>query len=166
MSVGILRRGTFWAALPAILLTALVGTELVLVHKALSDPSVVVEDGYYSKALSWDARRAREEESARLGYRAGVALERAGPGDADVVVTLLDRQGAPVRGAAVDVSAFAIARSNHVLRGTLREAADGTYRGRMPLDRTGRWELSLRAVRGTDHFMTVLRQDLLGGARP
>lgn len=159
-----IRSGTFWALFPVVLLGSLVAVELVLVHEALSDPSMAVEDRYYAKALAWDERRAAERESARLGFHADVALKDAGNGAAEVSLSLVDKTGAPARGAIVDLEAFAVARAGHVVHGRLTEGPDGIYRARLPLDRPGRWEIAVAAVRGADRFTTTLRRDLTAGA--
>lgn len=153
--------GRFWALFPAILLTSLVTTVLLLVRTALSDPAMAVDDGYYDKALAWDARRTAERQSAQLGFRADANLTRFARNDSAIAVTIVDRTGAPVRGASVTVDAFAIVRSNQVVHATLHEEPDGIYRARLPMNRLGLWELSLTAQRGDERFVTVLRRDLL-----
>ncbi|HVW27393.1 MAG TPA: FixH family protein [Polyangiaceae bacterium] len=163
MRIDVIRTGTFWALFPVVLLGSLVAVEFVLVHEALSDPSMAVEDRYYAKALAWDERRASERESARLGFHADVSLKDAGNGAADVSLSLVDRTGAPVGGAVVEIEAFAVARAAHVVRGALVQGSDGTYRATLPLDRPGRWEISVKAARGADRFTAVLRRDLTAG---
>jgi nitrogen fixation protein FixH len=156
----LVRTGSFWAFVPAGLLTLLIGIQLVLVRRALSDPSVAVEDDYYRKALAWDARRAEALADARLGWQLAADLLSVGADGADVRVVLRDRAGAPVEGARLEVEAFAVARANRVVRATFTETAGGEYRARLPVDRFGLWELSFRAARGGDHFTADLREDL------
>jgi nitrogen fixation protein FixH len=124
---------------------------------------MAVEDRYYAKALAWDEQQASERGSARLGLHAAATLRAAGNGTAEVSLSLVDKTGAPVRGAVVEIEALAVARANHVVHGALPEASDGTYRATLPLGRPGRWEISVKAVRGTDRFSTVLRTDLSEG---
>lgn len=155
-------RGSFWAFVPVALLGSLVVLQLVLVRLVLSDASFSVEKSYYSKALDWDATRARELESARLGWNVDATVVSAHGSETEIAVALFDRTGTALHGAKVDVEAFAVARANHVVRAALREDAGGSYRARLPVDRAGRWEITLRASRGDEHFTDVFRKDLTG----
>lgn len=165
MNPSILSKASFWAFVPVGLLGSLVVLQLFLVRLVLSDASFSVEKSYYSKALAWDDTRARERESARLGWNVdATVVPLSGRSETEVVVALFDRTGTALHGAHLDVEAFAIARADHVLHAALREDADGSYRARLPVDRAGRWEILLHASRGDEHFTDVFRRDLTRGA--
>jgi nitrogen fixation protein FixH len=155
-------RSNAWALAPAVLLTALVGLQLLLVRTAASDPSFAVEDDYYAKAISWDARMDQERENARLGFTAEVQLTPSNDGVAGVRVALSSKDGSPVAGAALKAQAFFVASANQRVTGNLVEAAPGVYEGRLRMARSGLWEVRLSAERGADRFTHVVRRDLSG----
>ncbi|NOZ95105.1 MAG: hypothetical protein GXP47_10260 [Acidobacteria bacterium] len=129
---------------------------------ASSNPSYAVEKDYYPKALHWDDKRAQDAANAALGWTATVTA-RPGeqPGRAALTVTLTDRHRRPVTGAAVHLKAFHMADSNRVLGANLGEVSTGTYAAELPMNRDGKWEIRLRARRGSDLFTPVLTQYLV-----
>ncbi len=159
----LLRPETRWALFPVVVLGAVVILQLLLVRRVLNDPSFAVENRYYARAMSWDAQRTQDRENARLGWRADVNVIPDGGGSAVVEVRLLDRAGSPLRGAQVGVEAFAIVRSTRILRSLLSESSPGDYRGRLPMNRPGLWELSLAVDRAMEHFTAVVRYDVPSG---
>jgi len=155
-----IKSGRFWASVPVALLTSLVGLELWLVRQAIADPSASVEDRYYAKAISWDAKMEQDRTNARLGWRARATVARASKTSAEVTVGLEDPQGNRLSGARVDLSAFAIARSQQIVHSGLPEGAPGQYRATLPIGRAGLWELEFDVQRGADHFTEVVRIDV------
>ncbi len=160
------KTGTFWALVPVVLLGSLVALELYMVHRAVADPSFAVEDRYYAKAITWNARLAEANEDTRLGWRADVTAARTSPVDGTATVKLVARDGSAVHGAKVTVDTFAIVRAEQVFHGEALEGADGVYRVELPFDRTGRWEVSVEATHGADRFTTVARVDVPEVAAP
>jgi nitrogen fixation protein FixH len=139
------------------------GIQLVLVRMALHDPSFSIEDGYYAKATSWDARRAQDAQNARLGWQLNVGFSVLPRGEIEVVLaTPTDASGATLTGLHVDVEAFAVARSSARIRATLIEGPPGEYRAPLRTLRSGLWELSFTAKKGPDVFTHTRRVDLPG----
>lgn len=84
-----------WAFVPPLILVFLGGIQLVLVRMALHDPSFSIEDGYYAKATSWDARQAQDAQNARLGWQLDVGWSVLPRGEIEVVLaTPTDASGA------------------------------------------------------------------------
>jgi nitrogen fixation protein FixH len=154
------KRGAHWPFVLAGLLAAGVAANVYLLVRASTDPSFSVEPDYYAKAVAWDAHAEQLRKDADLGWKADLSTGAEG-----VVVRLSDRDGRPVAGARVDIEAFALARGNQVVRGSLIEAADHAYRAELPVRRPGLWEFRLTAVRDADTFTAVVQQDV-GGSRP
>ncbi|MEO8184188.1 MAG: FixH family protein [Deltaproteobacteria bacterium] len=147
-----------WAWGPGVVLAALLGTQLIVLHSVLDDPTFALEPDYYRKAVAWDARRELERKSQALGWRALLAAEPAPQaGSVELRVQLWDARGGPLGGAAVSVHAFANARAARVLEASLVETTPGTYRGEVPSSVLGLWEFRLEARRGADRFAEVLR---------
>ena len=74
-------------------------------------------------------------------------------------VRLLDRSGQPVDGATVRVVAIHNREPDVRPGAVLRGEGDGRYEAAMPLRRSGRWELRVRAVRGGDRFEADLHPE-------
>ena len=72
---------------------------------------------------------------------------------------LCDSTGAPVRDARMRVEARQVAHASDVLRATLEPHEAGVYAARLPMARTGLWELRVVATRGTDLFTADVRMD-------
>lgn len=154
-----------WAFAPALLLTSLVGLQLCLARTAASDPSFALEDDYYAKAVSWDARMAQDRENARLGFTADVRLTPRDDGMIQVHVGL-SKDGSPVSGATLKAQAFFVARANQRVNGRLLEVTPGAYEAPLDLSRSGLWELRFSAERGSDRFTHVVRRDVVARRLP
>lgn len=154
------RNGGLWALFPVGLLGPLIAGQLYLVHRALSDPSSVVEEHYYAKAVSWDSRVAEHRANDLLGWQARCDVEGVSPGRRNASMKLVDRDGRPVVGAHVEADAFAVVRSDHTVHIVLSETEPGIYVGALNAARPGLWELSFRATRGAARFTSVARNDL------
>jgi hypothetical protein len=153
------RSGLLWAMVPVVLLGAGVSGLGVLASLAAHDPSFALEHDYYQKAVHWDRQQAEWAENARLGY--GVAVELgAGSGGIELVVRVTDRTGVPLRGARVEVEAFANARAAD--RRTLRlvEGEDGRYHAPLGTPRAGLWELRFAVAQSSDRFTHVTRVEV------
>jgi nitrogen fixation protein FixH len=140
------------------LLGSLLGAQMTVLAFVLDDPTFATEEDYYRKAVDWDARRLREQQSDALGWTA--RLEAASTLGHRVSVQLRDAQGLAVSHALVTGVAFHNARAAHRLELTLDEVSPGLYQAELGAVRPGLWELRLRANRSGDSYETALRFDV------
>jgi nitrogen fixation protein FixH len=141
---------------PGIIISALVIHVLVslgTVWIATSNPSYAVEEDYYQKSLTWDAKRAQDRRNAELGWAVGINVRPAAAGSPALLeLTLTAADDTPVEAAQVSVETFHNARANEILRVVMDEALGGRYEARLPMRRSGIWEFRVTAVRGDDSF--------------
>jgi nitrogen fixation protein FixH len=155
-----------WPWVPGLLLTALIGTQLVVLSSVLEDPSFATEQDYYRKAVSWDAHMEQARESQALGWHASARVEAVAPGQARLEVHLVDAEGRGISGAHLSAVAFANTRSAQRLELGLGERAPGQYLGELGRPRPGLWEARLEATRGSDRYEATLRFEVFeAGAR-
>jgi nitrogen fixation protein FixH len=147
--------GTKWPFIIVGLLVVSAGANLAFVAVATSDPAFAVEADYYQKAVQFDQIQAAQAKSDALGWTTSMQADHQG-----LTVTLLDKAGAPVSGAKVQVIAFHNARAGDTVGGALTSGPAGTYSLKQDFLRKGIWEYRLRADRGGDHFMTKVRKEL------
>jgi hypothetical protein len=155
--------GAFWAMVPVVLLTLGVAGVVLLGSIAANDPGFALERDYYQRAVHWDRQQAEWAENQRLGYRLGAEVRDAGSG-VEVVARVVDRAGAALTGAHIEVEAFANARAGARRTLTLVEADAGSYRAPLGAVRPGLWELRFTVERGKDRFTEVVRVDVPGRA--
>jgi nitrogen fixation protein FixH len=152
-------RRTLWPFVPPAMLIVMVGGLLALAHVAADDPGFSVEKDYYKKAIAWDAQREQERQNARLGWKLDVETRRDPNGGVALEAALVDRNGARVERAKIDVEAFHNARAADVLLARLDEGGAG-YRAALPMRRAGVWELRFTATRGSDKFTRIVRTEI------
>ena len=159
-----MKDGRHW---PLIIVGILVGNFVAvgtLIYFSGSDPSHVVEDNYYERAVTHDATRAQQRENARLGWNAAVAMVLpSGAGEAEVAVRLVDSEGNAITGAALEFTTYHRARAGTRLTLGLREASPGNYTAPLDSRRRGLWHVSLIARRGALTFTHETTAEL--GAR-
>ncbi|HEX6986448.1 MAG TPA: FixH family protein, partial [Planctomycetaceae bacterium] len=143
-----------WVGVVAGFLTLELVMCLVAATLAAGDPSFAVVPGYHEQALHWDETVAARRASDALGWTADVtATEADALGRRSLTVTLRDRRGQAVSGAAVEAELFHHARAGEVRTVPFAEAAAGTYETTTEMRRDGLWELRLSARRGDDRFV-------------
>jgi nitrogen fixation protein FixH len=153
-------KGWYWPVGLTALLLGSAGANIALVFITSRDASFAVEPNYYAKALAWDERMAQQARSQELGWSVALRVEPAVERHRmRVAARLVDRAGATVQGARVDVEAFHNARASHILVAALATAGE-EYAAELPLDRPGLWEFRLRATRGSDIFVATLTADV------
>jgi nitrogen fixation protein FixH len=148
--------GRIWAWVPVLLLGGLLGTQLTVLHYVLEDPGFALESDYYRKAVSWDAQRKLESESAALGWQVQLAATPVEHGT-QLRVQLKDAGSGALTGATVRLQAFANARAARQFEVTLAETAPGSYEGELPSAANGLWEFRLQATRGEARFAKIVR---------
>ena len=152
---------------PAIIISFL-GVQVVLsfaaLYFALSDPSASVEPNYYARGLSYDQRRAEQQLMATLGWQPGLILSGAAgsPPHRSLGLRLVDRNGAPLEGAIVQVVAFAHARAVDRYALTLQPApgSPGFYAADLPTPQQGLWEFRFTLRHGPQTVAWMTRSDL------
>lgn len=157
--------GTFWALVPVALLGAGVVGVLTLATIATRDPGFALERDYYQKAVHFDRQQAQWAENERLGYRLRAELAE-GPSGRELVARVVDRSGAPLRGARVEVEAFANARAADRRTLELVEGDQGVYRAVLGNPRPGVWELRFVVVRAGDRSTETVRLEVPWKASP
>ena len=160
------RAGRLWAWVPGLLLTTLIGTQLVVLSSVLDDPSFATEQDYYRKAVSWDAHMEQARESQALGWHANARAEAADPGQARLEINLVDAHGRGISGANLTVVAFANTRAAQPLELHPGESAPGQYLAALGKARVGLWEARLEATRGGDRYETTLRFEVFQAQVP
>jgi len=159
------RCGTFWAWVPAMLLSSMLLGLGTMAYIAIDDPSFALEPNYYDKAVHWDRSQAEARSSQALGLR----LTLLGPpslsaqGDIELVLDIRDREDLPLQDAAVQVEAFPNAYATRIQQISLQEASPGVYRAKLSQGVRGLWELRLSVSQGAARFHQVLRIDVAKG---
>lgn len=158
--------GRLWAWVPALILVALLGTQLVVLANVLQDPGFATESDYYQKGVDWDARQERRRQSSALGWKSELSLgASATPGQALVQARLTDALGRPLHGAQLRALAFHNARASRTFEVRFEEVAPGSYRAELGSARAGLWELRVSAQRGADLYEQVFRLELQADGR-
>ena len=123
-----MQRTTLWPGIVCALIglnMCIVAVTVVLAH---SDRSLAVEPDYYQKALRWENTQRQREVNRSLGWE--VRIEHSGPGTTpSVSVIITDRDGRPVEGAGVGVTAFHNARPADRSERALSETAPVSVAG-------------------------------------
>jgi hypothetical protein len=134
--------GRIWAWVPFLLLGGLLGMQLLVLRNV-------------------------ERRSVALGWRAVLELQpTASPGYTRLIVRLTEHAGSPLTGAALTAQAFANARAGQVLTLRWTENAPGRYESELGPAQPGLWEIRLRATRGLDTFVQIMRPMLPRDAAP
>ncbi len=156
-----MKRGMEWPiGIAAVLVLSSVG-QIVFATVASRDKSFAVEGDYYAKAVHWNDELAQRKENSQLRWRVTPTLQLgAGNGEGSIAVEIRDSTGAAVTGATVQVLAMHNARANRQLSAQLSEAGGGVYRGALPAQRPGEWELRFSVTRGHEHFTVSERVDV------
>jgi nitrogen fixation protein FixH len=147
------KRPKLWPGMVFGLLSINVTVVGITVYLANADRSFAVEPDYYQKALRWDATAREHAASKELGWRIEVDPGAVGAAGRHVRITIRDRDGKPVDGARVRVTAFSALRAVDRHRADLEPLEPGVYGADMGIVLGGRWEFEVRATRGTDVFV-------------
>jgi hypothetical protein len=127
------------------------------VHTAF--PGVLPHD----RNKSYEPHLEKVERQRNLGWQVTAtgfeALVADRPGA--VTVAVKDEQGAPLKGAMVNVALWRMANSDDDRVVALAEIAPGVYGAHIALEAAGRWLMTLHVERGQDHHQSQ-RQLIVG----
>jgi nitrogen fixation protein FixH len=126
------------AALGTVVATIVIGVRL-------KEETVVKHP--YEHGLAHDAERKARQ---RLGWQARFEAGDLRPGGAELRFTLVDRAGAPVEGAEVDVAVTRPAGPGDERQGAARGLGGGRYLAPVGFAAPGFWDVRLDARRGGD----------------
>ncbi len=119
-------------------------------HRVLPD--------YYQRAANWDATMHEAQASADLGWRADVAIRGR-----ELTLTVVDRAGAPVADARVELTAVPRGRVDATATFAAVAVGPGVYRVALSGDRGGLHDIALTVVRGDQRFVADRLIDLGNG---
>lgn len=145
--------GRAWLLMVVGLLAMNASIVAATVFFAVRDDSAATEPNYYAKAVAYGDTIRLREAGKRLGWKAEPTLRPAADGlSMELAVTVTDRDGVPIDGAAVTAEAFANARSGDRQSLQLARLAGGEYAAPVRITRSGLWRVRLLVRRADDAF--------------
>jgi hypothetical protein len=157
-----MKGGAFWAAVPVVLLGSLTTGLGIAAWIASDDPSFAVERNYYDKAVHFDQAREQAQKNASLGWRVELDTKAVGS-NIQLLVLVKDKDGLPIRDAAITVEAFANARAKDVVIARFVPEPGAPQSARLPLIFAGLWELRFTVEARGERFTETLRRDIVAG---
>lgn len=157
-----MKAARLWPLAMVAVLAATVAGNVALYLAANDRAAAVAEPDYYRKAVAWDTTLAEERRSQALGWTLSARIVPGPDSLSTVEIALVDRSGVAVDSADVAVTAihdFAPART---VEGRARAGRDGVALVRLPLRRSGLWELRVRAQRAGHVFVATLKCEARG----
>ena len=104
-------------------------------------------------ALGWQARLYSPQQSGSHGSgKEGTAHLVLAANPAQLILELTDRDGGPVKGGQVVITAQWPGNSSYDFSGALYETSAGHYEGSLKFSRPGNWDLLIRAQRDERPF--------------
>jgi nitrogen fixation protein FixH len=121
---------------------------VIAVTLATRDPGFSVVPDYYQRAVHWDQEQALKKSSAELGWQIKMMpSEVVDPvGRRQVSFELVDRTGAPISGAALEVIYFHHAHGHESRDVKLMQNAPGRYSQSLDMRYEGFWEFHFTAT--------------------
>lgn len=150
--------GTRWILIVIGLLVGNAVAVVVLIGSAGGTTGRVLPD-YYDRAAAWDDTMAETARSSALGW-SGQTLAHG----RTVEVTLHDRTGAPLTGAAVSLRGFPRGDADAIADVELAAVTPGRYRGQWPGAQGGLHDVTIVATRGGDRWIERRIVELAAGA--
>jgi nitrogen fixation protein FixH len=150
---------TRWIAIVVGLLIGNAVAVAILIKVSGGDTRHRVLPDYYQRAADWDATMHEAQASADLGWRADLAVRGR-----ELTVTVVDRGGAPVTDAAVELTAVPRGRVDATVTAIGVAVAPGVYRVALTGHRGGLHDVALRVVRGGERFVADRLIDVGAGA--
>lgn len=146
---------TRWVAIIAGLLLGNAAATGVLIGLSSGQTRHRVLPDYYQRAVTWDSTMAEAQASAALGWRADLAVDGR-----ELTLTVVDRGGAPVADAAVELVAVPRGRVDATVSAAAVAIGPGVYRVALTGHRGGLHDVALRVVRGSERFVADRLVDL------
>ena len=149
--------------MPAVVL-GLLGCHMLFILIAITlgtgDPSFAVVPDYYQKGVDYDERKALLAESAALGWTVELTPSREADaiGQRELALLVQDAGGQPVRGLALRVHAYHVARAGEPVSMQCVEVLPGQYVGAARLTREGFWQFGIDATFGDERFVADIRR--------
>jgi len=154
--------GITWFIVIGGLLSIMLMANGTLLWKAINDPSHVVIEDYYQKAVDWDSTVEQHEINEELGWQVRLAFDDVPPGAKNAIedsgkpnvllrVELRDKEGQPIKNALVNLNCFFNARAADTFESTLQQ--DGEfYVSALRLGPAGIWKFRLEVKHDGDVF--------------
>ncbi len=120
--------------------------------------SFSVESDYDRKALHWEDSARQLQRNAALGWSLRIDAAESG----QLGVSLLDRDGNKIDGAAIAVEAFHHARAGNRITASLSPTASG-YAAVIDATKPGLWQFNFIVHHGPDTFTSAVTR-AIGGA--
>ena len=132
---------------------------IVAITLTSQDPSHLVFEDYDERAVNWDSWQETMRASAALGWQSDLRIgaDADVTGQRELLLTLVDRSGQPVRGAAVDLRLYHRARAAEAVTVSLQELLPGEYVTSFRAQQPGNWNFEVTASRGAAKYLAVLK---------
>ena len=141
----------FWICLICCFFSMDFAIAAIAISMAAGDPSFRSIPGYGERAVAWDVRRQRKEDSQKLGWK--VEVQRVEPSRDAIDVTIFDADNEPVTGCAGSLRLFHYTRVAEQFQCELHEIVPGRYRAKIDVRKLGRWNLELEIhATGDRHY--------------
>ena len=149
---------TTWVGIIVGLLVGNAVAVFVLIGLSNGETKHRVLPDYYQRAAHWDSAMTEAQASADLGWRAEVTVVGR-----EVTLTVVDRGGAPITDAAVELTAVPRGRVDATVTIAAIAIGPGVYRVALTGARGGLHDIALRVVRGAQRFVADRLIDLGAG---
>lgn len=127
---------------------------VAIVFTSVDKSHAIIQD-YDQLALNWDQEKAMRQASAALGWQCqlSVGANTDIRNRHDVQIELADRNGNPIIGAAIALSAFHRGRAGDPQLLQFQESAPGVYTCEVEINRKGLWQFNGKAIVGDSTFV-------------
>ncbi len=142
-------RGRFWPGM----IFGMIGLNFCIVGITVyaarfHSSSFAIEADYDTKALHWDNTARQIRENVELGWKVEITEAQGNR----LVVSLKDRDGKPIEGAAINVESFHHAHAKSKAVSTMMAGESGQYSTPANLSTLGLWEFRFTVLRGPTLF--------------
>lgn len=132
----------FWVSFILGLMAINLGVAALAIYMAVGDQSFRPMPDYSAQAVDWQSHKSLLQASERLGWTVQLSPSDRSQG---IRLNVSDSKGNPVRGCTGTVQAYHFTRSaeSRTVDIVERENEDGVYWAAIPIDREGRWQVSV-----------------------